>query len=275
MLRVPMLRHLSRRSLRRDEAGALPVFEAIIAGMLVLTAILFLTAIGRPGPGGGQSGIDLAQNAADTLGILRDRDDTLEDTDPDAYPDRLTEIVDLAMQGDTADAEEFLDEIVPLGTRYLLRLDNGVEPLVLLPHGSGPALTPRAAQAASVLVMPDWTAHGAMTATVPDEADAIGPGQTIPMGHAAEASDLSYLYGPNGRLSKPDGTSWQAHWNSAQHDGTVPPDVPYGVWRGCSDLGCGSGTVAYFKVVHPSWTANVDDADFPLYGVQLVVWLAA
>ena len=267
MVRLPLLRHLSRRSLSRDEAGALPVFEAIIAGMLVLTAILFLSAIGRPGPGGGQSGIDLAQNAADTLRILRDRDAE----NPGLYPDRLTEIVSQAMLGNTADAETFLDEIVPLGTRYLLRLDNGVQPLVLLPDGSGPALTPRAAQAASVLVLPDWTANG----VDPVASEPLRPGQEIPAGHPAllVSSTHSYLVAPTGSTSMPDGTSWQSHWSSADHSNprVVPPDVPYGVWMACGDATDCDSTKELFRIVGPSGI----EADYPLYGVQLVVWLAA
>lgn len=267
--RVPLLRHLAPRSGLRDEEGALPVFEAIIAGMLVLTAILFLTAIGRPAPASGQSGIDLGQNAADTLGILRDRDAD----DPVTYPDRLSEIVDLAVRGDTSDAEGFLDEIVPLGTRYLLRLDNGVEPLVLLPHGSGPALTPRAAQAASVLVIPDWTANGALSAVT---SSAIQPGQEIPAGHPARlvSTTHSYLVAPTGSTTMPDGTSWQAHWSQAEYTSpqrVVPPDVPYGVWKACQSSACNAGEVELFKVVGPSGT----EAEYPVYGVQLVVWLAA
>lgn len=264
LARVPMLRHLSRRSLRRDEAGALPVFEAIIAGMLVLTAILFLTAIGRPAPSSGQSGIDLGQNAADTLGILRDRDAD----NPLLYPDRLSEIVHLAMQGDTQDAEEFLDEVVPLGTRYLLRLDNGVEPLVLLPHGSGPALTPRAAQAASVLVVPDWTTYGSLA---DEPSAALRPGQEIPSGHPADGlGGYDALYSPSGSLVMPDGaTPWKTYWSSAANAGTVPTDVPYGVWKACG-ADCSTSSMT-FKVVGPSGT----EADYPIYGVQLVVWLAA
>ncbi len=268
--RVPLLRHACpgsarTRSLHADENATMAVFEAIIAGMMILTAILFLTAIGRPTPASGQGGIDLGQNAADTLSILRDRDADL----PGTYPDRLTEIVELAMAGNTADAEDFLDEIVPLGTRYLVRLDNGISPLILFPHGSGPDLTPRAARAASVLVIPNWVDNG-LPSTVLDAA-ALAPAQVIPSGHAAEiVSDAgtAHLFGPNGVETKPDGTSWLAHWQNAENTGTVPADVPYGVWKACPEP-CDTSTK--FKITPPDGT----DAAYPMYGVQLVVWLAA
>ncbi len=272
--RLPFLRHLGRapaRRLRDDERGALPVFEAIVAGMLVLTAILFLTAVGRPSPAAGESGIDLGQNAADTLAILRDRDDTQHATDPDLYPHRLAEIVERAMVGDTTDAKTFLDSIVPTGTRYLLRLDNGVEPLVLLPTGSGPSLTPRAAQAAAVLVTPDWNANGKPSDN--PGLQTIRPGQVIPAGHAAsqDYSQPEFLVGPHGSTLMPDGTAWRLHWDA--QSGGVPPDAPYGVWRWCDQADCvgGSGVLSAFKVVHPSGA----ESDYPVYGVQLVVWLAA
>ncbi len=270
---LPFIRHLAPgkseqpRRIADDESGALPVFEAIIAGMMILTAILFLTAIGRPAPATGQGGIDLGQNAADTLSILRDRDADA----PLTYPDRLTEVVELAMTGDTADAKEFLDEIVPIGTRYLLRLDNGVEPLILLPHGSGPELNPRAAQAASVLVIPDWVDNGLPSTVLPTSA--LSPADVIPNGHAADsvnAGGTAHLFAPNGAEVMPDGTPWLTYWLSAEYVGTVPPNVPYGVWKACPEP-CLAGSETLFKI----YTTDRTEAAYPMYGVQLVVWLAA
>src|ERR1041385_5687437 len=118
------------RTLRRDAGGAMPVLEAILVAVLVLTAIIFFTSAQRPTTGAEQGGIDLAKVAADTLQIMQARNFTgTGPANPEVWVTRLA-------QGDTPTAaaiDTFLKGILPSGSRYILRLDNGNGTLRLLP----------------------------------------------------------------------------------------------------------------------------------------------
>src|SRR5687767_2213173 len=57
-----------------DDRGAFLVFEAVMSAVLIFTAILFFTGVGRPTDAAEPGGIDLGQNAADILAILKSRE---------------------------------------------------------------------------------------------------------------------------------------------------------------------------------------------------------
>lgn len=244
-----------------NDEGSIHVMEAILAGIVILSAVLFFTGITSPSPAEAQSGIDLEAVAADTLGILVDRPADCDGDDPDPpgsctrfYDNRLEEMVDHAMQGDD-EGKGFLDSVIPVGNRWLLRLDNGEEPLVLLPQESGVRTTPRAAKAAEVFLVPDWQEHVGNT-----------PFETVSPGEEFDWSAWDIEEGPNGAVAV-DGGTWDAWWNAeADPAERIPSAAPYGIWK-LTDASCATAP-CYISVALPDGTAT----DRPLYGVQLVVW---
>lgn len=244
----------ARRSsfMASDEDGVIHVFEAIITGVIVLTAILFMTALSGPSSSEGATSIDLGRIAGDTLAILQAR----PAEDPASYDSRLEEIVDNAMQGgDTTQDQAFLREVLPPGTRYLLRLDNGIEAITLMPTTTGPTTNPRGAQAAEVFLAPAWQAFADQTVS----AEFVLGEQYTPCGVTLKA--------PTGVSSAPGG-DWATHFSTlpAGHEGHshdhIPAYAPYGVWE------CGT---TYLRISPPDGT----DIDYGLYAVQLVVWPGA
>lgn len=232
----------------KDDDGFIHVFEALLVGVLILTAILFMTALSGPSQSESTGGLDLGRIAADTLEILEARD-----ADDPQYANRLDELVTRALQGDATEAESFLSEVLPSGTRFVLRLDNGVEPLTLLPTGGGAASNPRSAEGSEVFYLPNWTAH----VVDPDPAgETVRPGDTFSVFTAGPG-----LTAPDGSTTAPGGGTWSAWWLA--HDGsgsTVPPDVPYGLWERGGN---------YLRVQGELAT------DHPVYAVQLLVWPGA
>lgn len=229
-----------------NDDGAVHVFEAVITGMLVITAILFMTALSKPESSEAGSGVDLARLADDTLQILQTRPaDACVTCD-----NRLEEIVEAAVSGDES-AHEFIQDVLPTGTRYLLRLDNGFAPLTLLPSGSGPTTQPRNAEAAEVFLAMDWNAHTGATID-----DVLHPGQ------AFDKTGWTIVEGPMGGNQAPGGESWLSLWLA---EPGVPAWAPYGVW----EVNGGSTNV----LVVPEGIAN--EPVYPVYGIQLVVWVGA
>lgn len=234
----------------KDDDGVIHVFEALLVGVLILTAILFMTALSGPTQSESSGGLDLARISADTLAILEARD-----PDDVAYQHRLDELVAQAMQGNVAEAEAFLGEVLPSGTRFLLRLDNGVEPITLLPQG-GAASVPRNAQAAEVFYIPDWRVHAAAPGDPDPASEVVRHGASFTAFTAGAG-----LTAPDGSTTAPDGTSWAAWWLAHDASGsTVPLDVPYGLWNQGGTLLRVQGDVA---------------TDLPVYAVQLLVWPGA
>lgn len=255
--------------MHRDDDGAFLVFEAVLVAVFIFTAILFVTSIQRPTADLERSDVSLAVVAADTLQVLEDRG-PLNST---RYDNRLIEIVDLAMKGNGSEAHALIKEVLPEQTRYVLRLNNGITDLHLLPVGSGLQVQPRGAQGAEVFIMPNWTAYEGNTIS-----QTVYPGQRVVDGEYAykmtKSGSPNCILSPAGTEYRPGpqgagGTSWVSQWRTTL--GQVPLDIPYGVWLGQGGAPC-VGQEGYVRVVLPPGNTVTDR---PVYGVQLVVWRAA
>lgn len=253
-----------RQCLRGDERAAFPVLEAILVAVLILTTILFFTSLQRPTTATDEGGIDLGRLASDTLGILQTKEFTRSGCPALATAKGLEEWVGASLDGTECvsdEVESFLSEVLPPGTQFLVRLDNGVEPLVLVPYGSDE--TPRAARAAETYLMPIWTAHA-------DEVPAAAgfPGQEVPLAGTLRdftlAAACTTVVSPTGSQLGPGGRTWTAIWQ--EEPGRVPSNAPFGTWKAT----CG-GTDRFVGVGLPDGTLT----DYPVYGLQLVVWFGA
>ncbi len=232
-----------------DDDGVIHVFEALLTGVLILTAILFMTGLSAPSASESTGGIDLGRIATDTLDILQSRDAE----DPVTYDNRLEEIVHEALAGDTAGGADFVEDILPTGTRYLLRLDNGYGTLTLLPAGTGPTVNPRAADAGQAYMAPLLDAFAG-----------LGPDVTAAPTTALDFSTWTSLEAPDGGATAPDGGTWLAWWTAqVPTEDRVPAAVPFGTWR------FDDGAVKYLEVPAPGGATR------PLYAVQLLVWPGA
>ncbi len=258
-----------------DDDGAIQVVEALLAGTIILTAVLFLTSASSPSPSAAQSGIDLAELAQDTLTVMESEpadDNVVGDGSGNAplYAHRLEEIVSLALGKNQADLAEYqatnavtkayLDEIIPLGNRYQLRIDNGVQPLTLVPDDSSFRSQPRAAKAAETFIAPPWQDNVAFCTGGATDLGTFYPGGAGP---TILATDV--LKAPNGATIGPAGDTWAVWWTDNDEDANAntitPASALYGWWAIEADNEC-------FRV---DLNANVS-TDQPLYGVQLVVW---
>jgi hypothetical protein len=262
-----------RSCLADDERGSFMVLEAILVALLVLTAILFFTSVQRPSTGTDQGGLDLAQVSADTLSILQSRSFSIGTP---ATSQNLETWMTGAMGGDAATSAvllEFLDEVLPTGAGYSLRLDNGVSNLTVL--SSGVNAKPHGARASQLILLPAWATYRGQLPTM-----TVEPGQVLPStdpryGLVDPASTTYQCYqSPAGHSSSPDWTgdgvadSWASRWKAAlgavpwkdpkvDDSGTnqqVPRDLPYGIWKvstGAAVAGqCITG-ITYVNVVPP------------------------
>jgi hypothetical protein len=261
-----------RPGLAQDERGSFMVLEAILVALLVLTAILFFTSVQRPSTGTDQGGLDLAQVSADTLSILESRSFSIGTP---ATDQTLETWMTGAMGGDSATVlvlQDFLDEVLPTGAGYALRLDNGVSNLTVL--SSSTNAVPHGARAAQLILLPAWGAYSGQLATL-----TVEPGQVIPSTDASlyalvdPASVAHECYqSPTGHRTSPDSDgngadTWASRWKAAigakpwkdpkvDDSGTnqqVPRDLPYGIWKVYADevAGVCAGTVTYVNVVPP------------------------
>lgn len=255
------------RRLADDERGSFMVLEAILVALLVLTAILFFTSVQRPSTGTDQGGLDLAQVAADTLSILQTRSFTISGT-----PQTLETWVTGAVGGDQPTVvvlQDFLDEVLPTGAGYALRLDNGVSNLTIL--SSGANVEPHGARAAQLILLPAWGAFRGQPATM-----TVEPGQVIPSTDAARynlvnpSGTIQCYQSPAGHTTSPDSDGngvadpWASRWKAALgavpwkdpkvgDSGTnqqVPRDLPYGIWKLSAAADCSVATT-YINVVPP------------------------
>jgi len=256
---APALRR--RRPLPDDVARRFPVLEAILVAVLVLTAILFFTSVQRPSTGSEQGGIDLAKVSADTLAILRARTFTIN-----GGSQTLEGWVTNVTKGDATTAsgvDAFLKQVLPAGSRYSLRLDNGVGTLQILPTGT-PA-QPFEGRAASIVLSPNWATFRNDTAT---NMRVVTPGAVIAAGDALMTQ--ACFEAPFASSTAPGGTSWAAYWQSAVQSTTpttngkdttavlgssqqVPKGVPLGKWKLGTTTTSGhcTGTITYLDVAPP------------------------
>lgn len=253
----------------RDEEAAFPVLEAVLVAILILSTVLFFTSLQRPTTATDEGGIDLNRLAADTLAILRTKTfATCQGTLG------LEQWVGATLNGTECvadDVEAFIQEVLPPGSQFLVRLDNGIEPLVLVPYGSDEA--PRAARAAGTYVTPTWSAHARKLG-----AQAVFPGQELSAtanGNAtalATSPSILCIQGPSGSSIGPGGATWLSHWqpSPATTPARVPSDLPFGGWAGYTAANC-SGTPTRVFVGLPDGTKT----DHPVFGLQLVVWFGA
>jgi hypothetical protein len=253
----------------QDEEGAFPVFEAVLVAILILGAIVFVSLTASPSQEESAGGISMGRVASDTLAILQVRSAA-----DDQYSSALEEIIALAMQGNTAQAEGFLREVLPRGTNFEMRLDNGVTPLGLLPYGRTASL--RAADGDAVLMVSNWNhAPGSLASTNPY----LAPGDALldADGGPLNLAGCTDLVAPTGSPVGPGEVPWITRWDEWRDGGdwSIPAWAPYGWWApdGCA--------VPPFRVVHPGCTVtNHADAETvplcnvarPVYGVQLLVW---
>ncbi len=252
-----------RDRLRRDDNAAFPVLEAVLVAVLILTTILFFTSLQRPTTATDEGGIDLGRLAADTLEILQTKEFTTSAaTCPELATGKgLEQWVGAALNGTACVADEleaFLGEVLPPGTQFLVRLDNGVEPLVLVPHGSSES--PRAARAAATYITPLWVDN------LPGPATATGyPGQQVTAGdlYTMTLGTCASITAPTGSPDGPSGT-WENLWDD--EIGRIPSAAPYGLWK----ANCG-GSDVYARLGLPDGTKT----DYPVYALQLVVWFGA
>jgi hypothetical protein len=256
----------------KDDVGAIQIVEALLAGTLILTAILFVTATTAPSPSTSETGIDLAGTASRTLSLLQDQDSKANlaggptGTAP-SYASWLEEVASLALgtlSTDSADyasrnaeAASYIESVLGPRLRYQLRLDNGIAPLQLLPADTSFRSEPRAAKAAEVFISPPWQANvGCLLVTA-----TYAPGDIAPA-----LSPLDALTAPNGATVGPGGDTWSVWWDANDEnnngDTIIPYQVPYGLWDLNND-----GT-SCIRIALADGTST----DYPAYGVQLVVW---
>lgn len=255
------------RRLLSEEEGAFPVLEAVLVAILILSTVLFFTSLQRPTTATDEGGIDLNRLSADTLAILQTK------TFAGCGATRgLEQWVGATLNGTQCVADEvesFLQEVLPPGSQFLVRLDNGVEPLVLVPYGSDEA--PRAARAAATYVTPSWLFNAKKLG-----AQVVVPGQELDVTdtNATALTDPATLCikGPSGSEFGPGGVTWRSIWqpSPAQSPPRVPATVPYGGWIGYTDANCSSGPT---RVV--VGLADGTRTDYPVFGLQLVVWFGA
>ncbi len=93
---------------------------------------------------------------------------------------------------------------------------------------------------------------------------------SAPATATASAVMLSLL--DEGSKTGPAGATWVSLWQGqTAGQERVPPAGPFGVWQGFPNVDC-TGTPVYGRVELP--TAQAPD-DFPIYGLQLVIWYGA
>lgn len=271
------------------EAAAFPVLEAILVALLIVTTIIFFTSLQRPTTGTDVGGIDLGRLSADTLDILQTKEFTKAGC-LDAVP--LEQWVGLVMNGTKCpdgtfvadEVEDFVSEVLPPGTRFQLRLGNGVSngmleggdsALVLVPVND--TQTPRAARASATYITPNWTAFRGRTASA--ALQGVYPGQELSalnnvnatafLSSATTAGSIVCIKSPTGSSRGPGRETWDDHWEqSTTH---VPSDIPYGTWAGYTTADCSGSVAKYLHVGLRDGTKT----DYPLYALQLVVWFGA
>lgn len=255
---------MARRRLCRDDAAAIQIVEAVLVAVLILTGIIFMSLVTRPPVPRSASGTDMGTLADDTLHVLEVT--TIQDPDDVNRQMALDDWVGDLMAGtqphaaNVADAVEArLDEILPVGVKGAVRVNNGHGTILLVPHLNGGTIVPRGASVAQGVAVLEWTAFEGET-----------PTDTLRPGRAFDWSSWDCLAAPGGETTGPQGQTWEALWLDFDATGqTVPGFAPYGIWR--HDAGCDDAGYGYFEVVPASGTTD----RLTTVGVEVVVWRGA
>ncbi|MEA3165935.1 MAG: hypothetical protein QOJ26_804, partial [Thermoplasmata archaeon] len=155
----------------------------------------------------------------------------------------------LLAAGDPATADEvdgFLAAVVPAGSKYLLRMDNGIGTMPLIPVN--PDSTPRGARVSNGVFFPadwdTWQASIGATTQYATPGDVVAPG-TVAYKWIAPPYATQSVQSPNGSCSGPDGAKrtadadvnpdpwievWRSGWDAATSTARVPTGLPYGAW---------------------------------------------
>lgn len=224
---------MSRRAPTRQggEEGVFAVVEAILVAVLVLTAVLFFTSVQRPTKGSESRGQDVGQVATDTLGILRTHQFNVLAPTP-AVPGCTTAVpsgsltleqwVTQVASGECNTAytvDSFLSNVLPSGTRYKLRLANGVDGLDLLPPPALDPGTPRGASTAQLVFLPHWQAlSGTAVAEVATPGQALLAAANPVLSKFTDPQAVACVRGPYNATTTPGmgpaGETWAAYWQA-------------------------------------------------------------
>ncbi len=236
--------------MRRDEGGAIAAFEAVLAGAIILSAVIFLALVQRPAPPSQGTGLDLEQAATDALQSL-----TLGSNDLQGSVRAILDGTNYGTDSPQKTGVQWLKDrvaaLLPTGARYLVQLDNGYGQLALVSSETGVFSRPVGALGSSATISLDRTKW--LLATGGTQ---LRPGE--PLGFTVNGSTCT-VTAPNNVVNAPDGTSWASKWAGS----SVPTWAPFGAWT----FG-GTCTAATVKVVHAAYTTAYN----PVYNVNLVVW---
>lgn len=246
---------MRRQRLSPDDVAAVQAFEAVLAAIIVLTALVFFALVQRPAAPEVTTGLDLEQSAADALALLRVGSGGANNLQADT----------LAALGGAPDAfKAHLIAALPTGVHWAVSLDNGFGRLRLDASDADVFAQPVNAQGATAYVAFSST-------TVWSGADAGGvtnylPGQTAPAHGTCTDLDSPATTGTgdvNGPpTSATSAKSWMQYLTEAGN--TIPAGFPFGTWTFRNGAGC---TNPSFDVVLGGSTATT-----PAYAVNLVVW---
>jgi hypothetical protein len=252
-----------------DEQAAFPVFEAVLVAILIITTIIFFTSLQRPTTSTDQRGIDLGRLASDTLGVLQNKPISGSGCVQGAT---FKQWIGSAMNGSRCEAdlvEKFVAEVLPLGTQFQIRFDNGIDHRVLVPFNSTDV--PRAGKAAATHLNPFWLTYANIT-----PADRVFPGMEVTDGPTNATSfttpaTIQCINSPLGTAGGPGKVSWVSRWQAGGATPRVPTAIPYGVWAGFSGAPDANGNCTYLAVGLPDGTTT----NYGVYAIQLVVWFGA
>ncbi|MEK6986074.1 MAG: hypothetical protein AABX89_06810 [Candidatus Thermoplasmatota archaeon] len=234
---------MTRRPFFRDERGAIQAFEAVLAAILILSALILFSLVQRPATPAASTGLDLQQVAADALAVLGASGSSA-----------VGDAVANALRNNDTPLRTSFDGSLPSTVRWKASLSNGFGSLTLASSDPGVFSTPRSAQGASVYT------------TIAGWAGPSGPGMTpgspISFGPTCTGLDAPGAGGTTG----PGGTSWFSRLGTVPGPYAIPEGFPFGAWTFTGPPTCTST----FNVVLGATTAAT-----PIYTLDLVVWTLA
>lgn len=260
--------------MRRNDDAAIPVLEAIIAAVLMLSVVLLASRLPNRDPaaapasslGATADGLAISVAAMEVGGVGATSWDPAEEGWLDAL-----------MRGDSvtaAAAQDNIEALLPPDLGYTLRLSNGEGTLDLLPWGRM-AAPPEGSTTGSATVYPNWTGLGTV----------FTPLQDYLPGDPLDSSAWTCLKAPSQQEPStlglaanglgPSGMDWIDIWH-ADDAAHVPAHVPFGGYAAytgtVSDPAtCAGGTLVQQLRVLPPGDPGTSDDLWP-YTLDLVVW---